>query len=399
MIDQTIHINLLGNFSIKYQDSEIKYDYLSQQLTSLVGYLVVNRAEDVSIDSISSALWGPNIANPSSSVKNLVYRLRKSLQNKDFPIAKELIMSFNGSYTINNSLELIVDTELIDSYYTASKKEDDENKKIELYENIIELFKGTFLSEISKSEWIIPYVNKYNKICFDVAYKLLDYYKEHDKYEKILETAQKILDIDEFEEVPHRFIMYTYFKQGQGRKAINYYSTLREKFYEKLGIELSDKTTELYDKISQCVNTNNIDIKTLKTDLTKDDSKEKSPLYCEYEVFRRIYQFISRSIERTGYSVFMALITVTPTDDSEDLSPKIKEKGMQKLEEVIKSSLRSSDIFTRCSPNQYAVILSLINYENGLKVMERIDKKFRNEYHTRKIHLVSGLTPIEPPQA
>ncbi len=395
MVNVPIIINLLGDFVMKSSDIQIQYNDLSQQLTSLLAYLFVNRDQPVSINAISTALWNEDIANPASSVKNLVYRLRKTLQTYNFPMAKEIVMSFGGSYTVNNCLNFQLDIELVEQYLDQAANETKLEKQIEIYEKIMDLYNGEFLSNLPTTEWTVPYIAKYNNICFNVAYKLLEYYKENDMYDSIISMATKVLTIDNFEEPAHRYLMYAYYKKGQGRKAISYYSALRETFYKELGVEISQQTTELFDSISKFVNTSNMDINTLKADLKKEDNVQKTPFYCEYEVFRRLYQFMTRSIERTGYSVFMALITISSAND-EELPQKTKEKGMKKLEDVINISLRSSDIFTRCSPNQYAIILSMINYENALKVMERIDKSFRKEYHTRKIQLLTALTAIEP---
>ncbi|MEG0020673.1 MAG: winged helix-turn-helix domain-containing protein, partial [Oscillospiraceae bacterium] len=85
MTDDLIRINMLGDFSISSKGVTVSEDELSRQLCVLLSYLVVNKTQNISCDELSAVLWPNEIANSSGALKNLVYRLRKVLQDNNFP--------------------------------------------------------------------------------------------------------------------------------------------------------------------------------------------------------------------------------------------------------------------------------------------------------------------------
>ncbi len=121
----------------------------------------------------------------------------------------------------------------------------------------------------------------------------------------------------------------------------------------------------------------------------------RGAFYCEYEIFKEIYQLEARAQMRSGQTVFLCLLTITDAN-GERLKQKTLSPAMDKLMNAIGTSLRHGDVYTRFSISQYLVILPCVTLENGEMVMERIIRRFRrdNPRSTAVIHY--NVQPIEP---
>ena len=98
----------------------------------------------------------------------------------------------------------------------------------------------------------------------------------------------------------------------------------------------------------------------------------------EYEGFRRIFQFISRSVKRSKRNVQIVLFTLS---EIEDVSSEVDmlERTMLRIGSVIMGSLRKGDVVTQYSSNQYVVILIDTDTNNGKMVAGRIESAWKNQ--------------------
>ncbi|MEG2915938.1 MAG: hypothetical protein RR839_05800, partial [Oscillospiraceae bacterium] len=103
--------------------------------------------------------------------------------------------------------------------------------------------------------------------------------------------------------------------------------------------------------------------------------------------FKQVYRFLARSAKRTSVSIYLILITIVGADD-ENIKTNIRDNAVDQLQDSIRSCLRNGDVFTQPSPNQFAVILPYINFENSENVIYRIEKHFKNNYHSKKIRIL-----------
>lgn len=103
----------------------------------------------------------------------------------------------------------------------------------------------------------------------------------------------------------------------------------------------------------------------------------------------------ARAAARTGYVIHIALITVTDLS-GEPLNQKQLNSVMEKLKNVIYTSLRRSDIFTRYSIAQYLIMLPAASFENSCMVMRRLTGRFKSLYPKVHVSLQYKLLPLDP---
>ena len=113
-----------------------------------------------------------------------------------------------------------------------------------------------------------------------------------------------------------------------------------------------------------------------------------------YQEFKKIYNFISRYVERNPDMAQIVLLTLQPTSTAIDSST--IDAAMDVLKHTVKSALRSVDVGTKYSSSQYVLILVNTNAENGRIVAERLLEQFHNEYTKKDILLSYDIQTIEP---
>ena len=117
--------------------------------------------------------------------------------------------------------------------------------------------------------------------------------------------------------------------------------------------------------------------------------------YCEYPVFRDLFQLERRAIDRTGDSIYLCMLTVTGLN-GKSLKTLILNKAMEHLEASIRGSLRCSDVFTRYSISQYLILLPTITSEMAEMVLKRIITNFRKVYNRKDMTVEFRLQPLKP---
>lgn len=137
---------------------------------------------------------------------------------------------------------------------------------------------------------------------------------------------------------------------------------------------------------------NAIDIDGLK-EYIKENTKATGAYTVRYDGFKRIYQFILRSIERTGQNV-QILIFTAKADSLDEMNNDTMSEAIGQLELAIKNLLRKGDVVTKYSNSQIIVILMDANSINGEKVAERIEKYWQKKQKTSNISISYSIESV-----
>lgn len=91
-------------------------------------------------------------------------------------------------------------------------------------------------------------------------------------------------------------------------------------------------------------------------------------LLCEYDTFRKVYEFQRRGLSRYRQSFYVAVIKLRLEDEARDESWAVAE-GMQWMGTVLKKMLGQSDTAARYSATQY---VTLIQEQDGEQVQRKL---------------------------
>jgi len=110
--------------------------------------------------------------------------------------------------------------------------------------------------------------------------------------------------------------------------------------------------------------------------MQKDFGEQKGMFNLAYDEFKKIYNFISRNVERKEQKAQMLLFTIDVINTS--LTVEV-ESIMEQWEKSLATSLRTVDTGTRYSSSQYMMILLDTDLENGKMVANRVIDNFFRE--------------------
>lgn len=365
----------------------------SKQLKSLLAYLLVKRFDHVSQERLIDILWPEEDSeNPANALKNLVYRLRRTLSSYEPLKEYECILCRGGTYAWNNSITCTIDAEELDRLYKEASDESIPNPvRIEKYLTALSLYKGGFLSDLSYEEWVVPLSSYYQNVYMSCLYNAVNLLMLEDRYAEIVGICEQAVTYEPYEEAIHEILLRALLKLGKKNKALDHYEYISQKFYRDLGVKLSEPLRELHKELLKTTNDVATDIAVIKEGLCEVDPR--GAFFCDYEIFKNLYCLEARTAERSGQAVFICLITIC---EYQNLKPSKQAMmdAMEKMKEAIMGSLRKGDVFSRFSATQYTLMLPTTSYENGEMVLNRIIKQFRRICKNPAIRVKVTLEPV-----
>ena len=382
----TVHIHLCGQFCICWENERLDVKDMSSQLCALIAFLAVNQGSPCSAEAIIDALWPNETRNPQAALKNQVYRCRKLLVDRNFPGAKELIHTIKGGYYLNNDISIKIDTSELEAICKKLAQSSCEDTNEGLYLRLLEIYKGNFLSSLSYQDWIDPFSRHYHNLFFTQIYCYLEELCEKEEFHKLLEISKKLSFIDKYEERVHYYIIKGLYKIQDSPSAISYYQQISTIFYNDLGVELSEYIRDLYDQIAVSSKIQHFDITSLREELTDNSAIHTDPFYCEFGVLKQIFQYQTRVFERTGQPMLLGIITIHIASTAKS-NKELRIRAITQLLESIRLSLRKGDLYSRCSSDQYAILLpNVANYNNTIAI-KRIEKHFYFNFLSKYVNL------------
>lgn len=373
-----IHIHLLGISSVSYGDQSLRAtDNHSKKLWILLMYMIVNRNRDISQNELISLLWEKEkSSNPSGALKTLMHRLRKLLETLRYP--EPLIIPHHGSYAFNPAVPCQIDAEEFSVLCSEASKQEAIDIQIERLKQALGIYKGDFLPENNNNHWVTSLSTQYHALYLHSVYTLIELFIQQEAYAEAANLCWKALGHAPYEESIHYYLIYSLYLSGSSQAALVQYNTSRDLFLSRFSRLPSERFQELYKIITSSQNDIATDLALIQRDLSEQHTR--GSFFCEYETFKEIYRLQARIIKRTRASIYLGLITVTPS-----CTEKQRSQHMLQLKEIILDSLRGSDIFSRYSASQYLLLIPAPELNTMKTILERISTQYHALHSKDKI--------------
>ena len=233
--------------------------------------------------------------------------------------------------------------------------------------------------------WVVP-LNTYYRSIYSKAVRIaIELLGEAGKLHDIIAICSKATTINPYDEFVHYSHIKALAELGDQEGAKRQYETVTHLMMNKFGITPSKELMELYETAIKTKKSIQSDIDVVISDLL-EQRPVAGAFFCEYQIFKHLYQLEIRDAQRTGVSINVCLLTISGSD-GELPSQNPLNKAMQRLQDCISRSLRGSDIFARYSVSQFVILLSNTNEQTGELIMKRIEKAFRHENTNKDIEL------------
>jgi DNA-binding SARP family transcriptional activator len=393
---QVLKVNMLGEFSLSYGGKSVNdQNNRAKKLWSLLEYLIAFRDKEVAQEEIIELLWPEDdIEDPANTLKTLLHRARSLVGEIGFPNTKELIKYRRGTYSWSTCFPIQVDTEEFEKLLENAKSAEDEETKLNHLLAALNIYKGDFLPRSSGELWATTICEYYHSRYIRAVHEVVDILSDAGRHPEIISICNRATSIDPYDEHIHCQMIKALIAQGSQQAALRHYEFVTELFFSRLGVNPSDELVSLYKDIVKTTKNKELDLNVIKDSLNEKE-KNNIAFYCEYEFFKDIYRLEARSASRSGRVVQVALITLQDPRGN-DLPKRTQTTAMERLMEVISSSLRKGDVFTRYSISQYLIMLPLANFEDGNAVLKRTVKAFKLKYPKMNVELHFKLIPLDP---
>lgn len=400
----SLYVSVLGRFSIQRTEdgkggagAVQSLDKISQRQRKLLQYLCVFHDKEVSQEELIDALWETDmdVQDPVNTLKNTLYRTRLLLEELGFPDGKKLLLYRRGFYTWAPELSITLDAEEFDRLYEQYMAAPDTPLGLNAALRALELYQGDFLAGATDALWTVSprtyYHGKYLKLAREAGTQL---YKQG-RLKEAAELCRTATAADPYDEELQLLILHVLHDAGLTQTAIQHYDKVSKMFMEQMGVTLSAELSEFYYKLTQSDETQEVNLEVIRAQLPESEPVEGA-YFCEYFVFQNMYRLIARSTVRTGQAIQLAM-TILYDRDGEPLPAKRCTEAMDALHSAIYRVLRTGDIFTRYSRNQYLIMLPSSSHENAALAMERMLAAYRRTLSGMTTQVQYSILPVLPP--
>jgi len=380
MAEITLNVKMLGGFSITYNGQEVVLGRNKNakfikvlQIVWLAGERGISRGQLVSRIYSDQEL----LTNLSNSINNLFYQMRKQMVKSGLP-DYEYIVKKDSLFVIDDKTEIITDVgRFIEAYAKAEQASDIENK-LEYCLKAFDLYAGELLPENAGEVYVITDSALLHKRYKRLVDWLGNYYKEHNNYQKmynIYEKAAGIYPADDFQAGEIDALV----SREMYKEAYELYDKTVRYYKEELGIVPTEKLAECYNRMNDHLSSGERRLSDIQEEIKSLRRERKGAYYCSYPGFVDCYHLLSRTMERSGQSIFIMLCTLTDYSGKPIYNREKLKKRSEELNEIIQYTLRYGDAYCKYSDSQFLILLTGSPYEGADVVAERIVKKIKEK--------------------
>lgn len=398
MAENTIYITTLGDFSIKYNTLTVS-DSINRAYKpwNFLAYLIVNKDREIPSGEISALVWDEKSETTTrGSIKVLLHRVRSFLaplgEGTDFnPITFK-----KGVFTWNYANHTVMDYERFEEILReADAKGTSESTRFNLYQEAISLYKGDFLNT-NRSTWTSTIRDRLHSSYVNTVCAFIQMCYNKKKYQLALSTCERAMYLEKNDERLYYHLIKSLYLIGARREALEKYYETTGVFYKEFGITPSDDIKLLYREITKALNVTEKSIELVQSEL-RESLGNTGAFFCEYEIFKDIYQLTERGCKRSGETAYLCLLTLFSEIDGHLTPPDIKHynRRMDQLKLVVQDTLRRRDVYARYSLTQFIVLLSDVTMENASLITERIIKSYKRIHPVKDVKLDAKISAID----
>jgi len=348
----------------------------SHKVWKIFKYLITNRHKRVTVETLIDVLWpdeGPD--NPQKSLYTLMSRLRKLLNAGED--GAQYILFQHDCYHFNHDLPVWLDVSHFESLIKQAEGDSDEQKKISLFEQAVDIYTGHYMAESASEMWILPVTNYYRRLYMRMVTQLADIYARLGMQDEVIRLCGKAIENEPFEESLHEHLIHALFINGDVEMAKKQYKGFSDSVKKEFGAEPSESFRASCKGILSVGNRQQ-NLAAIKRKLELESGRSGA-FFCGADIFNQIYTFDKRSDERMKFPVFLALMTISVGAGKSDEEKAIK-SAMLIMRQCIMRTLRSGDIVSQYSKNQYLLMLSARITDDAKTAMTRVKREFEEAY-------------------
>ncbi|MGN0314370.1 MAG: BTAD domain-containing putative transcriptional regulator [Fusicatenibacter sp.] len=188
-----VTINLFGVPEIITTTGQINEEiYHSENGWKLLTFLAL-RKTPVPSRTIATAIWPDEDQDlKSDNIRHIIYRFRSKLS---FLQTKDLLVNTISGYCLNPELKIRCDVDEFDQLCSQAEKTLEVQKKIDLLQKAVSLYRGDIYAKYSHEHWLMADVANYQLKYLNITSKLMSLLSDRKDYRGVQEVALKAIKI------------------------------------------------------------------------------------------------------------------------------------------------------------------------------------------------------------
>jgi len=381
-----IAVNTFGHFQAVCDDKILNEKNLrSPMLLRLFMFMIIHRDQPLSTDNIISSLWfdEEEVDNPVGALKNLMYRLRKSLEKQLGP--RDYILTSRGSYQWNPEISVILDYEKFEQLINEAKSQSNDDRSLIKYEQAVDLYEGEFMSSLKECSWIQSLSIYYQSLYLSSVKALGELYVKSGQYEYLERLSTNALLFDNADEQLYCYQIMARMRMNKISLALESYDNAKGIIERELGVRKTTILNKVYEELLAMSKSSSADdINEVHEEITEENPE--GVFFCGYPIFKEIYHLEARKNARSEEDEILMLLTIEGKEsDTPDIANFRVKSAMNAMEKCIRESLRVGDVASKYSDSQFILLLPSCNSDYAHLVGNRLiaklndmNPKFRN---------------------
>ena len=233
-----LELKLLGNFHARLRPGPaIKFS--TRKSRALLSFLALHPGEKQPREQLVDLLWRNRAESQGrNSLSQAITTLRKGLD-----AAGPSLLDIDVDGLVFNNSEAEVDALVFQNLVASGRPHDLAQAEL--------IYQGDLLADSGVREpgfegWLDFERDRLRALHVHTLTTLLTYRVEQKRWEPLFATAQRLLQMEPFQEAAHRALMRYYMENGQLGAAVKQYRTCAELLKRELGIVPEDETSQLY---------------------------------------------------------------------------------------------------------------------------------------------------------
>ena len=384
---EQIRIQTFGKFEITYEGKVYKLERSQSTKTAhLMQYFALNQGRSFEKSELVDILYEKNeVSDPLNNLKVNIFRLRQMLENSGLP-GEKFILHRRGCYNWNKDVPLLLDVDefrqLLDH---AARTDLPREERAALMISAIELYNGEFLPGLRGEKWVSIIDTDCRQRFLDAVSYVNDFCQETDNYEQQGKVLSRASEYFPYDEKIRSMQLKSLISRKMYREAMALYESVTTKMMDDLGIVPSEELSNLHQVLISELDMPITNFSDIRADIADKDNSTGA-YNCSYVAFIDTARLISRYVQRSGQSAFIALCTLVDSHGAPLSAGGRLQDAAAAANRAVKDSLRRGDLYTRYGPCQFLMLLIGISRENCELVAKRIEGKFNRAPASRGVY-------------
>lgn len=245
-----LEVRMLGGFELSFDERPVR-EWPGRRALSIIQFLVLNRRNAVCREALIDAIWPEvDIERGRRRLHQGVYDLRSTLRAAD--PGRTHIICVDGSYRLDPSMPVWVDSEEFDRLVSAAGQSQADNRIDEAFELCREadrLYRDDFLSDAIAADWSTAERNRLHARYVVLCNQLAKLHAGRGEHRCAVAALDRVLGRDPWNEDAARIAMRCYVDMGHSSLALGVFKSCEQALARELGVRPCAETLRLYHEI------------------------------------------------------------------------------------------------------------------------------------------------------